>query len=279
MMDGLVWCRFIHFAAVLTVFGLCAMRPLLLEQRAWGRKEARGFSVLAVLALISALAWLLLTVQAMAGELSFPAVWLIVSETFFGQAWSLHLMCCAALLGIASMGLPRGQWLPALMTGAAVISLAPIGHGAMLEGWQGQLLMLNQAVHMLCAGAWTGGLLLLLCALARSHRCDPLGLLQRFSGVGYWLVAGLVLTGIINVRTLAEGFWPSPALQGYGLVLAIKLGLVLLMLCFALANRLALALGIERRTALRVSVGLEWAMGMGAMGAVALLGTLAPVSQ
>jgi putative copper resistance protein D len=35
-------------------------------------------------------------------------------------------------------------------------------------------------------------------------------ILQRFSGVGYVVVAGLLITGLINVRVLTGQWWPTP---------------------------------------------------------------------
>lgn len=279
MPDALVWCRFIHFAAVLTAFGLSVHHPLLLGKEPPGPRACGVLRGLASIALVSAMLWLLLAVDELAGDVSLPSIGLIISETFFGKVWCLHLACCLALSGLVfSRGLQR-QWLPALVAGAAVVTLAPVGHGAMLDGWKGLLLMLNQALHMLFVGAWSGGLLLLLAMLGASGRREPLRLLQRFSGVGYLMVSGLLVTGLINLRVIAEGFWPSPPFQAYGFILAIKLGLVAGMLCLALGNRLAVVFGIERRSALCVSVGLEWALGIAAVAAVALLGTLAPTGN
>lgn len=279
MPDALVWCRFIHFAAVLTVFGLSTHRPLLMGHTPLGRLAAAGHRCLAGVGLVSALLWLLLVVQQLTGDITLPSIWLVLSNTFFGKVWCVHLFCCCVLAWLVfSHGLQR-KWLPAWVAGAVVASLAPVGHGAMLEGWGGQLLIFNQALHMLFAGAWSGGLLLLLIMLAPKAKHEPLRLLQRFSGAGYLIVSGLLVTGLINLRVIAEGFWPSPAFEGYGLVFAIKLGLVIAMLCLALGNRLALALGSERRNALRISVGLEWALGIGAVAAVAWLGTLAPLGN
>lgn len=276
MSDALVWCRFIHFTAVLTAFGLSAHRPLLLGHEPPGPRACNVLRGLACIALVSAVLWLLLAVGELGGNVSLLSLELIIGETFFGKVWCLHLVCCLVLNGLVYSRYVRRPWLPALVAGAVVASLAPVGHGAMLEGWKGLLLMLNQALHMLFAGAWSGGLLLLLAMLAPSVGREPLPLLQRFSGVGYWLVSGLLVTGLINLRVIADGFWPSPPFEGYGFILAIKLGLVVGMLGLALGNRLAVVFAMERRSALCVSVGLEWALGIAAIAAVALLGTLAP---
>ncbi|MCY1310620.1 Copper resistance protein D [compost metagenome] len=101
--------------------------------------------------------------------------------------------------------------------------------------------------------------------------------MQRFSGVGYALVAGLLITGLINVRVLTGAFWPTPLLSGFALILLIKVALVAAMLGLALFNRLLISHGEQRLDTLRISVMLEWLLGLGAVAAVSLLGTLPPM--
>lgn len=102
-------------------------------------------------------------------------------------------------------------------------------------------------------------------------------ILQRFSGVGYALVAGLVITGLINVRVLTGQFWPTPLLSGFALILLIKVVLVIAMLGLALFNRLRIKDCEERLATLKTSVILEWLLGIGAVAAVSLLGTMPPM--
>lgn len=155
-------------------------------------------------------------------------------------------------------------------------TLAPVGHGAMLDGLSGQLLILNQIIHLTCVAAWLGGLLLLVLILRQPG--EPMSrILQRFSGVGYAVVAGLLLTGLINVRVLTGQWWPTPLFSGFALILLIKATLVLGMLALALFNRLRIDDCQQRMAALKRSVVLEWMLGMGAVAAVSLLGTLPPM--
>ena len=156
-------------------------------------------------------------------------------------------------------------------------TLAPVGHGAMLNGLSGQLLILNQVVHLVCVGAWLGGLLLLVLILRQPQRLALVPILRRFSGVGYGLVAGLLVTGLINVRVLTGQWWPTPLFDGFALILLIKVLLVLGMLALALLNRLRLDRCEERVGTLKASVMLEWLLGVSAVAAVSLLGTLPPM--
>lgn len=156
-------------------------------------------------------------------------------------------------------------------------TLAPVGHGAMLDGLSGQLLILNQVVHLVCVGAWLGGLLVLVLILRQPKRFALEPILRRFSGVGYGLVTGLLMTGLINVRVLTGQLWPTPLFDGFALILLIKVMLVLGMLALALLNRLRLERCDERLGSLKSSVMLEWLLGVSAVAAVSLLGTLPPM--
>ncbi|RMP63591.1 hypothetical protein ALQ18_00272 [Pseudomonas marginalis pv. marginalis] len=277
----LVLCRFMHFIVVLLMFGACVFRPWLLgaePQPALDRQLLRITRALAWLGLGSGVAWLLLITASMAGSwdaaLQLTTVQLVLGKTFFGQVWVWHLLL-NLLLVIALIKPWPALRLPLLAL--LLATLAPVGHGAMLSGLGGQLLMLNQVVHLVCVGAWLGGLLLLVLILRRSHEHALQPVLTRFSGAGYALVAGLVLTGLINVRVLTGQLWPTPLFNGFALILLIKVLLVLGMLGLALLNRLRVRECERRVGALQASVMLEWLLGIGAVGAVSLLGTLPPM--
>ena len=147
----------------------------------------------------------------------------------------------------------------------------------MLDGLSGQLLILNQVVHLVCVGAWLGGLLLLVLILRQPHVHPVQAILRRFSGVGYGLVAGLLVTGLINVRVLTGQLWPTPLFNGFALILLIKVLLVLGMLVLALLNRLRIERYEARPGTLKASVMLEWLLGVSAVATVSLLGTLPPM--
>ncbi|WP_419793687.1 copper homeostasis membrane protein CopD [Pseudomonas palleroniana] len=277
----LVLCRFVHFIVVLLMFGACAFRPWLSgteRQQALDRHLLHITRVLAGLALCSGVAWLLLITASMAGSWSAalqPAtVQLVLGKTFFGQVWAWHLLL--NLLLVIALVKPWPALRLPLIT-LLLVTLAPVGHGAMLNGLSGQLLILNQVVHLVCVGAWLGGLLLLVLIL-RHPREDALAtILKRFSGVGYGLVSGLLVTGLINVRVLTGQLWPTPLFNGFALILLIKVLLVLGMLALALLNRLRIERCEERLDSLKASVMLEWLLGVAAVAAVSLLGTLPPM--
>ena len=280
MFSAMVACRFLHFSVVLLMFGASVFRPLLLS--VWPDEKLERClrevnRVLAWLALASGVGWLLLTTHSMVDSwtqtLNPATLWLVLSSTFFGQVWAGHLLLNGLLLIVLYVPARfNASWLFSFLL---LVTLAPVGHGAILDGWRGQLLMLNQVIHLTCAGAWIGGLLVLLLILLRPAP-QPLGpVLRRFSNMGFVLVAGIILTGLINTRVLTGALWPTPLFEGFALVLLIKAMLVGAMLLLALFNLLMSHAG--RFVVLRSSVTLEWLFGLAAVAAVSLLGTLPPL--
>ena len=285
MHEGLILCRFLHFGAVLLLFGVGAFRSLLFvpyllpfEASPAGRRLSRLLVWLAAVALASALAWLMLTAAYLSsdwnGAINPSTVGRVLGNTWFGHVWVIHLLL-NALVVILHLRVKPGI-LPVLNT-LLLLTLAPVGHGAVFDGLKGQLLILNQMLHLLGVGTWLGGLLMLAVQLKDDHSVDLAAVLRRFSGIGYGLVAVIIATGLINVRALSGGFWPEPAFAGFGLVLAVKVTMVLGMLVLAALNRqLAQADNLPVRR-LRLSVLLEGLLGAGALAAVSLLGTLPPM--
>ena len=281
MTDALVLCRFLHFVVVLMLFGVWVFRPLLLTDDAVNldRSLARITRWLTAVALLSGVTWLLLITASMAGDWSAAfapsTLSLVLSKTFFGQVWRWHLLFNALLMVLLWTPLRTNAALRLIISALLLATLAPVGHGAMLDGLSGQLLILNQIIHLVCVGTWLGGLMLLVLILRQPVALDVV--LRRFSGIGYGLVAGLLITGLINVRVLTGQFWPTPLWSGFALILLIKVVLVAAMLGLALFNRLRIKDCEERVGTLKTSVLLEWLLGIGAVAAVSLLGTMPPM--
>lgn len=284
MASALVLCRFLHFIVVLMLFGGWLFKPLLANgETALDQRLTRTCRWLAVVALASGVCWLLLITASMAGawDAAFDpsTLGLVLGNTFFGQVWRWHLLINLLLLALLLTPLRASLALRLILSGLLLATLAPVGHGAMLDGTAGRLLILNQLIHLICVGAWLGGLMLLVMILRQPDGHSIRLMLQRFSGVGYGLVAGLLITGLINVRVLTGAFWPTPLFSGFALILLIKATLVATMLGLALFNRLRINDCEQRLQALRASVMLEWMLGLGAVAAVSLLGTLPPMTS
>lgn len=278
----MVLCRFVHFTVVLMLFGAWLFKPLLSRgQTTLEPSLMRVSQWLTAVALVSGIAWLLLITASLTGALAaaFDPAMLgkVLAKTFFGEVWVWHLLLNAVLMLVLLTPLRSSQPLRLSLSALLLATLAPVGHGAMLDGFSGQLLILNQIIHLTCVGAWLGGLMWLVMVLRQPGGHDIVAILRRFSGIGYALVAGLLITGLINVRVLTGQFWPTPLLSGFALILLIKVVVVVLMLGLALFNRMQLNHRELRMSTLRTSVLLEWLLGIGAVAAVSLLGTLPPM--
>ena len=288
MHEALILCRFMHVGAVLLLFGVGLFRHLTFADalRRFNLSAAsprldRAMHGLTALALCSALAWLMMTAASMAdawsGAIEPQTLALVLLHTFFGHVWLFHVLLSGIAVVVFSRwtrSAPRALWLLNILL---LLTLAPVGHGAMFDGVRGALLIFNQMLHLLGVGAWLGGLLMLMIALGAADRVDMRAVLTRFSGIGYGLVALIIVTGMFNVRALSGAFWPEPAFGGFGGVLALKVLMVVCMLLLAALNRhmaRAETLNISR---LRLSVALEGMFGAAALAAVSLLGTLPPV--
>lgn len=288
MHDGLIACRFLHFGAVLLMFGIVLFRRVLFASplRAFEAGPARrtvdmALTWLAALALVSAVAWLMLTAANLAdgwGDAIDPqTLALVLGNTFFGHVWIVHLALSALAFGISLRASTLPPVLPVLINALLLLTLAPVGHGAMFDGVPGLLLIFNQMLHLIGVATWLGGLAMLALLLGACSEVDMPAILRRFSGIGYVLVALIVVTGLINVRALSGALWPDPAFSGFGLVLAVKTALVLCMLALAGLNRQLSRAAELRLPWLRASVLLECLFGAAALGAVSLLGTLPPM--
>ena len=186
------------------------------------------------------------------------AVATVLFDTAFGQAWALHLVLAAAL-AVAAVLAPRDGWTTiAILSGLALASLGLVGHAAMQTGVLGVLHRLNHAAHLLAGGAWIGGLVpfvMCLDAYARDGaevaklmaacRRDAVTAMMRFSWWGHFVVAAIAATGVLNVA-LTTGHAPLPPTTPYRALLAVKVGLVALMIGLALVNRYALVPRLRR---------------------------------
>jgi putative copper export protein len=169
----------------------------------------------------------------------------------FGQIFVLRL---AALLGVLLV--PDG-WIAAALAGLALALPAITGHAAQSSpaGFIAIGATLD-AVHLLAAGGWIGGLAVLLAIRKQPTFTAALGL---FSDMAMIAVVVLVMTGLINALSILLGDKGTDAPLYLG-VLGAKLGLVLAMLLLAAVNRFAMlprgATGaIARNAAIELALG------------------------
>lgn len=304
-MDG--WAaasRWLQYLGLMLVFGLPAFE-LWMRRGPSGRVDDRGrcpgFEVaLAVGVLFFSLAGFWTMAAVMVGQLApsavCPLLLPLLQQTAAGHALLLRLVLLLAWLAVGWWrGWPDSIRLAArtVFGGAALITLAWAGHGAMDDGWRGVLHLGADSLHLLAAGLWMGALLVLCrqargAVLAMSDEASPV-LLQTataFAPLGSGIVLLLCVSGLIN-GGLMLGAHPASVWQThYGELLLLKLGLFALMLMLAASHRFrqlprlrtALATGqaapLIRR--LQASLAAETLLGLAILALVAWLGMLDP---
>jgi copper resistance protein D len=118
-----------------------------------------------------------------------------------------------------------------LLSGALTASLAAVGHGSFGNGPLREAHVIGDAIHLLCAAAWLGGLIglaLFLRGANMDHNKDSVDLIRvtvtRFSRLGYVAIILLLATGVLNTISIV----PRPELlvtSDYGRMLLIKIAL------------------------------------------------------
>lgn len=227
--------RGIYYAATMLLFGDAAFGALLRARLAvimplhiWALRWAA-----LLLALLAACLWLGLAAAQMGGVLNGQVLMETLTDTLFGQLFLVRLAALLVMGGLLlfwrsakAMALPAAiaLALPAATSHAALAS--PAGFTAI-----GTVL---DAIHLLTAGFWIGGLVAL-AALFKRKEPNLVLALSLFSDWAMIAVLLLVMTGLIDAASILLGKGtPSMA---YLAVLGAKLVLVAAMLWLAAANR------------------------------------------
>lgn len=245
----------------------------------------RARLVLALLAIVAAFAsawWALESVAAMAGvslaELDQATAEVVLAQTPLGKVMEWRLTALAAVFLACFVPL-RVLRLPilALAGSVALGSVAWTGHAGASEM---ALHRVSDVAHVLAAATWIGALAVFVTS-AFSREGADIAALARFARTGSVVVAVLILTGLLN--TLAIAGWPMMFEARWFSILAVKLALFAAMLALAAGNRWRIVPALERgepdaTARLRRSLVLEFAAGIGVVGAVALLGVLDPLA-
>jgi copper resistance protein D len=245
---GLIGCRFAHFAAAMLLFGSCAFIALIAPpdlREKLARRLRRLTQAAIALAFITALLWFLLEVGMASdgGAALDPRAIADLLGTRFGEVWIVRLALGVALVGLAMAGRDADSRLMLVVCGLFLATLALVGHASMRSGALGVAQQINQALHLICAALWLGGLIPLLLILRDLRKApDPNALiaLRRYSLVGHFAVPIVIVTGIVNTRLVLRA-WPLDPASPYQLLLAIKIALVAFMALLALYNRYRVA--------------------------------------
>jgi putative copper resistance protein D len=238
-----------------------------------------------VVALLSAWAVMALMAAGMGGGLSSLADLQVltsaISDTDFGRVWMVRIVLAIVILAMIVKPRPARDKPLLVASGLLLASVALTGHSAMPGGIPGILHRLADAVHLLAAGWWIGGLLALVMT-ARALGPDADKVLERFSGVGYGAVAAIVLSGLFKSAILVASLQGADS-TAYGFTLLLKVALVAVMGALALANRFWITPGLRRGGdpaswlgRLHRSVSVEFALGLAVLAVVGALGAMSP---
>lgn len=297
--------RAIHFAATAIVagtqvFGAVVADPVLKSQEAVAkplRAQTRYVAYISLaVAVISGLAWLLLLTMSLSDESLGEAVTSgalrdVVNLTQFG--WVSQIRLALAILLAMCLLFDRSAWWRRLVLGAAVglmASIAWTGHAASTPHALGYVHVAADLLHLVAAAAWIGGvvsLVLLLAAIAKIPTALRATLAydaaRRFSTLGMFSVAILVLSGIVNAWILVGSFEGLLGTE-YGRLLMLKLLIFAFMLAFAAVNRFSLTPRLARSSGdpvaalrqLKRNSTIEIALGLAIFAVVGILGTQHP---
>ncbi|MCZ4102299.1 ABC transporter [Streptomyces sp. So13.3] len=123
-----------------------------------------------------------------------------------------------------------------VLAGAIAVNWASAGHAA--EGIQVPLALLSDSLHLLSMGLWIGGLVALLVTLKPSPgpKGPTAASVDRFSVLAESCVAVLVVTGIYQ-SWRGLGSWGAMTGSGYGRLLLLKVGAVVLLVALGALSR------------------------------------------
>jgi putative copper resistance protein D len=297
----LVVLRAIHFASSITVAGAAFFPPAVAGEQL----EAHGEALVSIqrqldwivliglgLAVVSGGLWLLLLASELAQvtEDADSTVWLVLTGTQFGRVSLVRFVIAGLLALLLALRyrkpfLPTLNWLIALLGIAFVVGLAWCGHSGAGLGLSGNFQVGADAVHLITAAIWVGGLLPLLIFIRPSvpmSATERYQLVRRFSLLATWAVALLIASGIVNTWYMTDGMRHLFDTE-YGALVLAKVGLLLIMLGFASVNRFwltpRLPVSDEAVSLLCISTGAEITLGLIVICVVAVLGQLEPAGH
>jgi putative copper resistance protein D len=216
--------------------------------------------------LLGSLAWLVVQASTMADAESiteaFAAVPTVLLKTSFGHVIAGQL-AAMLMLGLV-LGLRDTVWRQRTALGVATLAIAlQAGHSHAASMYRGPSLLLGcDILHLLGAGAWLGGLLPLWLAVRDAPPNAGALAARRFSPLGQWCIAALVVSAAFQGFTLVTSI---AGLVGtaYGVMVLVKLALFGVLLGFAAANRYRFAPDLLRddpaaaRQVLLRSIGVQ----------------------
>jgi len=285
-----VLCRWVHFATALQIFGLALFIGWIAPPALRHSLEKQTRVLLSTnLALCAFSSWFMVALQA--GQMGDgwqdalnPETWLAVMQTTFGEAWLLQLILSSLLLITPLFSPHIRRFLFIFFAALLLITLARTGHASVEQGISGIAHRINNAIHLLSAGFWFGGLLPFWLCVRRLSSTDKAFAMQaviRYSRWGHLAVALVIVTGIGNAAWIL-GRWPLTFDSIYQRGLWLKILLVATMIAIALYNRyyVVRSMGQKRQRALTQLAGnamVEWILALLVLFTVSFFATQPPI--
>jgi len=304
----LIAVRAIHFGATALTAGTVVFRTVVAKPALDAEPAAKlvrtqtlrvAWIGLAVTAL-SGVVWLLLQTVSMSGlpageAMTGRVLWTVLDQTQFGLVEQIRSLLAIVLAVCLAIQRPWTDWLGFAAALGLTAAIAWTGHAGSTLGAIGDLHVTADALHLLAAAAWIGGLvpLVLLLAAVRRHptvewTSQARDVTRRFSTLGTVSVATLMASGIVNAWILV-GSVHGLLVTEYGRLLMLKLGVFAIMLVFAAMNRfwltprlaLSAASGaqLDALRQLTRNSTIEIGLGLAIFAIVGMLGTLHPATH
>ncbi|HEX5231614.1 MAG TPA: copper homeostasis membrane protein CopD [Bradyrhizobium sp.] len=304
----LIAVRAIHFGATALTAGTVVFRTVVAKPALDAEPAAKlvrtqtlrvAWIGLAVTAL-SGVVWLLLQTVSMSGlpageAMTGRVLWTVLDQTQFGLVEQIRSLLAIVLAVCLAIQRPWTDWLGFAAALGLTAAIAWTGHAGSTLGAIGDLHVTADALHLLAAAAWIGGLvpLVLLLAAVRRHptvawTSQARDVTRRFSTLGTVSVATLMASGIVNAWILV-GSVHGLLVTEYGRLLMLKLGVFAIMLVFAAMNRfwltprlaLSAASGaqLDALRQLTRNSTIEIGLGVIIFAIVGMLGTLHPATH
>jgi copper transport protein len=243
--------RWAELVSLLAIIGAIVLRLVVLPRAGWppeliadagdrARALAQGASVLLLCTTVYRAAG---QAQMMAGAPSgfLEAIGSLVRDTRWGQGWSIGAAgVIAIIIGLFAARRGTGGWTIAAL-GAVLVSLGQALTGHAASNSRVALAVATDVVHVLGAGAWLGGLLVVvLSALPATRRLGKAesisrgrGLVRSYHSAAVESVALVVISAVVaawlRLHALSD-LWTTP----YGNMLLRKLFFVVVVLLFGL---------------------------------------------
>jgi copper resistance protein D len=238
--------RALHFASLMTVFGASALLSQAREIMVGDAKLYRPLFATSLVALATAALWLCFVAAEISGGTLFDAdaIVAVVAKSTYGNVFILRF---ALLLWLCVLCLVGSHTVKTVVAGLALALLGLVSHGAAAGTPQYEYARAAvDALHLLCAAFWVGGLVVLVPEILARPRDMPrlIALLRLFSRWGAVSVAVLIAAGTLNGIFILDV--PMRWNDTYVTWLAIKIVLAAVMVALALTNRFGVLPGLER---------------------------------